>query len=79
MLVAQDIWEKYGFRGDPFDTGPLSFHEDSLLPIAEAFVGRAMDSPESQLLTNCQSRQIGKNRPESSRLLWHLRSVWIKI
>lgn len=50
MELTQNIWERYGFRGNPFDTGALSATAESLLPISQAIVGREMDSPESQAL-----------------------------
>jgi DNA-binding MarR family transcriptional regulator len=50
--LSQNIWERYGFRGNPFDTRALSASAESTLPIAQAIVGRGMESPESQLLTN---------------------------
>ena len=37
---AQNLWERYGFKGNPFDTGPLSFKKNSLLPIEDAFIIR---------------------------------------
>jgi hypothetical protein len=50
--LSQNIWERYGFRGNPFDTRALSASAESILPIAQAIVGRGMESPESQRLTN---------------------------
>ncbi|MCI0694096.1 MarR family winged helix-turn-helix transcriptional regulator [candidate division KSB1 bacterium] len=50
--LSQNIWERYGFRGNPFNTQALSASAESILPIAQAIVGRGMESPESQLLTN---------------------------
>ncbi|NUM37433.1 MAG: HTH domain-containing protein [Candidatus Brocadiae bacterium] len=51
IYVGQDLWEKYGFHTNPFDTNPLTA-ESSFLPIAEAMVGRGSDTKESQILTN---------------------------
>jgi hypothetical protein len=48
--LSQNIWGRYGFRGNPFDTGALSASADSLLPIAQAIVGREMEAPESRML-----------------------------
>lgn len=50
MELSQNIWERYGFRGNPFDTGALSASADALLPIAQAIVGREMESTESRML-----------------------------
>jgi hypothetical protein len=50
--LTQNLWERFGFRDNPFDTRALSLSPGSLLPVAEAFVGRGMNSPESQLMTN---------------------------
>lgn len=52
MMVAQDIWEGYGFKDNPFNVSPLSYTEDALFPIEKAFVGRSTQSPEFKLLTN---------------------------
>jgi hypothetical protein len=51
LELSQNIWERYGFRGNPFDTRALSASAGALLPISEAFVGRGMESSESRLLT----------------------------
>jgi hypothetical protein len=50
MELTQDIWSRYGFRGNPFDTMALSASAQSLLPIGQAIVGRGMESPESKML-----------------------------
>jgi len=50
--LSQNIWDRYGFRGNPFNTHALSASAKSILPIAQTIVGRGMESPESQLLTN---------------------------
>jgi hypothetical protein len=50
MELIRNIWERYGFRGNPFDTGALSASAGSLLPITQAIVGREMQSSESQTL-----------------------------
>jgi hypothetical protein len=52
FLLTQNLWERYGFRDNPFDTRALSLSPGSLLSVADAFVGRAMNSPESKLMTN---------------------------
>ncbi len=52
VKLAQDVWEIYGLKGNPFDVRALSLLQESLLPISKAFVGRTMDSKESMLITN---------------------------
>jgi DNA-binding transcriptional ArsR family regulator len=51
-LLTQNLWERYGFRDNPFDTRALSLSPGSLLSVADAFVGREMSSTESKLMTN---------------------------
>jgi DNA-binding transcriptional ArsR family regulator len=50
--LTQNLWERYGFRDNPFDTRALSLSPGSLLSVADAFVGRGMNSTESKLMTN---------------------------
>jgi len=50
--LSQNIWERYGFRGNPFDTRALSASAGAFLLIAQAIVGRGMEASESQRLTN---------------------------
>lgn len=50
MELIQNIWTRFGFRGNPFDTAALAAAAESLLPIAQAIVGREMESPESKML-----------------------------
>jgi DNA-binding transcriptional ArsR family regulator len=50
--LTQNLWERFGFRDNPYDTRALSFSENALLPIAKAFIGREMDSKESRVITN---------------------------
>ncbi len=52
LVLTQNLWERYGFRDNPYDTRALSLSPGSLLSVAQAFVGRAMDSTESTLMTN---------------------------
>lgn len=52
MELTQNLWERFGFRDNPYDTRALSFSENALLPIAKAFIGREMDSKESLVITN---------------------------
>lgn len=50
--LSQDIWKKYGFYHNPFDTKALSSRPGEPLPVAKAIVGRGWKSPEFRLLTN---------------------------
>jgi DNA-binding MarR family transcriptional regulator len=43
---------QFGLKGNPFDSSALSASVHALLPIATAFVGREMSSPESRTITN---------------------------
>lgn len=52
MELTQNLWERFGFSDNPYDTRALSFSERALLPITKAFIGREMDSTESRILTN---------------------------
>jgi hypothetical protein len=61
MELSQNIWGRYGFLGNPFDTGALSASADALLPIAQAIVGREMESPESRMLLGI-ARSAGGGR-----------------
>lgn len=48
--LIQNIWSRYGFRGNPFDTAALSTSAGALLPVSKAIVGRDMESTESKML-----------------------------
>lgn len=50
--LEQNIWPRYGFKANPYDTNALTSQVDSLLPIAQAIVGRDMAQDESRILTN---------------------------
>ena len=50
--LAQDVWEIYGLKGNPFNVRALSLVSETLLPISKAFVGRSSTTREFQLLTN---------------------------
>lgn len=52
MELTQNLWERFGFRDNPYDTRALSFSERALLPIAKAFIGRDRASNESRVITN---------------------------
>ncbi len=40
MELRQDIWAKFGLRGNPFETQALSLAKHSNLTVMNAFVGR---------------------------------------
>lgn len=50
MELIQNIWPRYGFRGNPFDTAVLSASAGALLPVGKAIAGRDMESTESKML-----------------------------
>jgi len=50
--LAQNLWERYGFTDNPFDTRALSLAPTSSLPVSKAFVGRGEDSKETRLMRN---------------------------
>lgn len=50
--LTQNLWERFGFRDNPFDTRALSLSPVSRLSVTEAFVGRGESSPEWQLMMN---------------------------
>jgi len=52
MELTQNLWERFGFRDNPFDTRALSLSTNALLPITKAFVGRDEESEESRVMTN---------------------------
>ncbi len=52
LKLTQNLWERFGFRDNPYDTRALSLSKESALSVAEAFVGRGPKSDEWQLATN---------------------------
>lgn len=50
--LTQNLWERYGFRDNPFDTRALSLTPQAPLSVAEAFVGRSMECEEARMITN---------------------------
>ena len=56
--IFLNIWEKYGFKANPFSTNALSLHHDSELPIDQAFVGRN-SSEEASILKNLLGSEGG--------------------
>jgi DNA-binding MarR family transcriptional regulator len=60
-MLSQNAVENFGLKDNPFNTHALSLEAKSLLPIAQAFVGRDLSSVESRTLTNIL-RLVGGNR-----------------
>ena len=50
-ILSQNVWKVYGLRDNPFSTKALST-SNGLLPIAKAFVGRSLESLESERFIN---------------------------
>ena len=55
---GENIWEAYGFRGNPFDTKALSVQPGGSLPIKDAFVG-SQTTEEMRLLNKILSSSGG--------------------
>ncbi len=51
LNLSKNLWKNWGFKGNPFETNPLTMHS-SLLPISKAFVGRSPQSSETKQLLN---------------------------
>jgi Cdc6-like AAA superfamily ATPase len=52
MELTQNLWERYGFTGNPYDTKALSLSKAAPLSVQEAYVERTAPATASQLLTN---------------------------
>src|SRR5512140_871040 len=52
MELTQNLWERYGFTDNPYDTKALSLSKAAPLSVQEAYVERAEPSKPSVLLTN---------------------------
>jgi hypothetical protein len=52
MELTQNLWERYGFTDNPFDTKALSLNKAAPLSVQEAYVERGAPSPASRWLTN---------------------------
>ena len=50
--LTQNLWERYGFRDNPFDTRALSMTPDSKLSVSQAYIGRGDRSQETTVMTN---------------------------
>lgn len=52
MELTQNLWERYGFTDNPFDTKALSLNKAAPLSVQDAYVERGTDSNASRLLMN---------------------------
>jgi len=50
--LTQNLWERYGFSSNPFDTKALSLSDGALLSVSEAYVSRGKGSEAASVLTN---------------------------
>lgn len=52
MELTQNLWERYGFTDNPFDTKALSLNKAAPLSVQDAYVERDLSSSASRLLMN---------------------------
>lgn len=52
MELMQNLWERYGFTDNPYDTKALSLSKAAPLSVQEAYVPRAESATTAGLLTN---------------------------
>ena len=52
MDLTQNLWERYGFTDNPYDTKALSLSKGAPLSVQGAYVERGSSSSASRLLTN---------------------------
>lgn len=52
MELTQNLWERYGFTENPYDTKALSLSRAAPLSVQEAYVSRAKAATTADLLTN---------------------------
>lgn len=52
MELTQNLWERYGFTDNPYDTKALSLNRAAPLSVQEAYVQRSSSSSASRLLMN---------------------------
>lgn len=52
MELTQNLWERYGFTGNPYDTKALSLNKAAPLSVQEAYIPRAEAASSANLLTN---------------------------
>lgn len=50
--LTQNLWERYGFSANPFDTKALSLSEGALLSVSDAYISRGKGSEAASVLTN---------------------------
>jgi len=52
MELTQNLWERYGFTGNPYDTQALSLSKAAPLSVQEAYIPRAESATTADLITN---------------------------
>ena len=52
MELTQNLWERYGFTDNPYDTKALSLSEAASLSVQAAYIPRAEGATTADLLTN---------------------------
>ncbi|MDD5200173.1 MAG: hypothetical protein PHC88_10275 [Terrimicrobiaceae bacterium] len=52
MELTQNLWERYGFTDNPYDTKPLSLSKAAALSVQAAYIPRGRTSSTADLLTN---------------------------
>lgn len=52
MELTQNLWERYGFTGNPYDTRALSLSSAAPLSVQDAYVERETPATASAVLTN---------------------------
>jgi hypothetical protein len=52
MELTQNLWERYGFTDNPYDTKALSLSKAASLSVQAAYIPRAEGAPTASLLTN---------------------------
>lgn len=52
MELTQNLWERYGFTGNPYDTKALSLSKAAPLSVHKAYIPRAEATTTADLLTN---------------------------
>lgn len=52
MELTQNLWERYGFTDNPYDTKALSLSKAAPLSVHEAYIPRAESAHTADLLTN---------------------------
>ena len=52
MELTQNLWERYGFTDNPYDTKALSLSKAAPLSVQEAYIPRADSAATADLLTN---------------------------